>query len=140
MREAQRVASYGFARVCDERNQTRESALESRRGLVRDGWHYTRNESPPKIMRRTPMVGIGSHGGQGLFLLGTCAGLRWEPFDDGYWPYAYRIEVVWDGAIYAAAYDDVLDGVSKYNERSWTSAERTDYQRVTSRSNCSGRW
>src|SRR5215208_3815303 len=95
--------------------------------LVQHKRYYTRNDTPPKIMRRTPMVGIGSHGGRGLFLLGHCAGLRWEPLAEEHRPYTHRIPVIWDGAIYGADYDEVLAGVSKYNERSWTSAERPDF-------------
>lgn len=127
------MASYVFARVCDERHDTRQKALEALTGLVQDDRYYTRNESPPKIMRRTPMVGIGSHGGRGLFLLGTCAGLQWEGLDDRYLPYRHRIEVIWDGAIYAAPYDEVFAHVTKYNERSWTSALRPDFSNVVSR-------
>lgn len=95
--------------------------------------YYTRNETPPKIMRRTPVVGIGSHGGRGLFLLGTCAGLDWEDLGDSALPYRHRIEVIWDGAIYAAAYGDFFEGVTKYNQRSWTSATRADYRLVVNR-------
>ena len=127
------MASYVVARVCDERHTTRELALKDMKSLARDGWYYTRYEKPPKIMKRTPMVGIGAHGGRGLFLLGHCAGLRWEPLTEDSWPYTHRVAVVWDGAVYGAKYDEVLAGVSKYNRRSWTSAERPDFQMVTSR-------
>ena len=98
--------------------------------MVGEERYYTRNETPPKIMRRTPMVGVGSHGGRGLFLLGACAGLDWEELGEDALPYRYRIEVIWDGAIYGAAYEQVFAGVTKYNQRSWTSASRADYRLV----------
>lgn len=81
-------------------------------------------------MRRTPVVGIGSHGGRGLFTLGVCAGFAWEELGEDALPYRHRIEVIWDGAIYRADYDSVFEEVTKYNERSWTSATREDYRRV----------
>jgi hypothetical protein len=127
------MASYVFARVNDERRRTREQALEDLAGLIRDEYYYTRNERAPKIMRRTPMIGIGSHGGRGLFILGHCAGYDWEPLTEDFLPYRHRIDVIWDGAIYAADYDTVLDGVAKFNERSWTSASQRDFALVESR-------
>jgi hypothetical protein len=65
--------------------------------------------------------------------MGACAGLRWEPLGPEDLPYQHRIEVIWDGAIYRAGYDDVIAGVTKYNQRSWTSATREDYRRVVDR-------
>jgi len=50
------MASYVFARICDERHRTREDALADVVQLVRDEYYYTRNEAPPKIVRRTPMI------------------------------------------------------------------------------------
>ena len=102
------MASYVFCRVCDERHDTYDTALEDLTGLVEDERYYTRNASPPKITRRTPMVGIGSHGGRGLFLLGACAGRDWEDLGDSALPYRHRIEVLWDGAIYGADYGAVF--------------------------------
>jgi hypothetical protein len=108
-------------------------ALDYLAGLVHDGRYYTRKETPPKIMRRTPMVGVGARGGRGLFVIGTCAGLRWERLGENDLPYRHRIEVTWDGAIYGADYDTVFAGVTKYNKRSWTSATREDYRSVVDR-------
>ena len=74
------MASYVFCRVCDERHDSYENALRYLTELVTDERYYTRHETPPKIMRRTPMIGVGAHGGRGLFVMGTCAGLagsRW---------------------------------------------------------------
>ena len=48
-------------------------------------------------------------------------------------PYKHRIEVIWDGAIYSADYDEVFVGVTKYNTRSWTSATRDDFRLVVDR-------
>lgn len=127
------MASYVFARVCDERHQTRDQALDDIVGLVRDDRYYTRNETPPKIMRRTPMIGIGSHGGRGLFIVGHCAGLDWEALAEDHWPYRHRIEVLWAGAVYAADYNQVMGGVDKYNFRSWTSATQADFALVQAR-------
>jgi hypothetical protein len=127
------MASYVFCRVCDERHDTYDKALADLTGLVRDERYYTRNETPPRIMRRTPMIGIGAHGGRGLFVMGLCAGLRWEALTDQHLPYRHRIEVIWDGAIYRADYDAVFESVAKYNQRSWTSANRADYRLVLDR-------
>jgi hypothetical protein len=127
------VASYVFCRVCDDRHDTYVRARDDMTGLVEAERYYTRNARPPKIMRRTPMVGIGSHGGRGLFLLGVCAGLKWERLDASSLPYRHRIEVIWDGAIYAADYATVFESVAKYNERSWTSATLADYRLVVDR-------
>jgi hypothetical protein len=127
------VASYVFCRVNDERHDTYEKALADLVGLVQDERYFTRNETPPKIMRRTPMVGVGAHGGRGLFVMGACAGRHWEPLGSEDLPYRHRIEVIWDGVIYRADYEQVFAGVTKYNQRSWTSATRDDYRRVVDR-------
>ncbi len=124
------MASYVFCRVNDSRDDTYSKALDDLTELVEAERYYTQHRTPPKIMRRTPMVGIGSHRGRGLFLLGTCVGLDWEPLGEDSLPYRHRIEVVWDGAVYKAEYSTVLEGVTKYNERSWTSANLRDYRRV----------
>lgn len=128
------MASYVFVRICDERHQTYELAVDYiADSLVEEERYYTRHEPPPKIMRRTPIVGIGSHEGRGLFTLGVCAGFAWEELDEDLLPYRHRIEVIWDGAVYAADYSSVLDRITKYNKRSWTSATREDYRRVVDR-------
>src|SRR3954453_6432474 len=127
------MASYVFCRVCDERHDAPEEALEYLTRLVRDERYYTRHDPAPKIMRRTPMVGIGAHGGRGLFVMGACAGLRWERLGSEDLPYLHRIEVIWDGVIYRADYEHVFAGVTKYNQRSWTSATREDYRQVVGR-------
>jgi hypothetical protein len=127
------MASYVFARICDERHESRQEALNAIVGLVENERYYTRNKTPPRIMRRTPMIGIGSHGGRGLFIVGHCAGLKWEPLPPESLPYRHRIEVIWDGAIYEVDYDYVFNGVGKYNQRSWTSATQPDFALVLSR-------
>jgi hypothetical protein len=127
------MASYVFCRLCDERHDTYAKALDDLAALVEAELYYTRNEAPPRIMRRTPIVGIASHGGRGLFLLGVCAGLAWEDLGESSLPYRHRIEVIWDGAIYAADYHEVFEGVTKYNERSWTAATLDDYKLVVGR-------
>jgi integrase len=81
------MASYVFCRVCDERHDSYEKALRYLTGLVTDERYYTRHETPPKIMRRTPMIGVGAHGGRGLFVMGACAGLRWQPLGPEDLPY-----------------------------------------------------
>ena len=85
------MASYVFCRVCDERHDTYDKALADLTGLVRDERYYTQHDTPPKIMRRTPMVGVGARGGRGLFVMGTCAGLSWEPLGAKDLPYKHRI-------------------------------------------------
>jgi hypothetical protein len=62
------------------------------------------------------MVGIGSNGGRGLFTLGVCSGLAWEELSEESSPYRYRIEVIWDGAIYAAASSIGSSTVKWYDE------------------------
>ena len=57
-------------------------------------------------------------------------GLQWEPLGSEDLPYRHRIEVIWDGAIYRADYEHVFAEVTKYNQRSWTSATRDDYRQV----------
>jgi hypothetical protein len=122
------VSNYVFARVNDDRHKTRVDALNDLAGLVGEDHYYTRRETPPQIMKGTPIIGIGSHGGRGLFVLGRCAGLDWEPLsEDDYSPYRHRIDVSWDGLVYEVDYDTALDGISKYNARSWTAATREDY-------------
>jgi hypothetical protein len=122
------VSNYVLVRVNDERHKTRADALNDLAGLVREDHYYTRRETPPQIMKGTPIIGIGSYGGRGLFVLGQCAGLDWESLpEDDWWPYLHRIDVTWDGSIYEVDYDIALDGITKYNERSWTAATREDY-------------
>lgn len=79
------------------------------------------------------MIGIGSHGGRGLFILGHCAGIDWERLPGSYAPYRHRIDVLWEGAIYGADEAAVLGGIEKFNTRSWTSATRRDFGLVQSR-------
>jgi hypothetical protein len=120
------MADYLFCRVNDERHSTREAALADMLELATDEWFYTRSEARPSLARGTPMVAIGSHGGRGLFMLGLCLD-AWEALSDEDLPYRHRVRVLWDGAIYETDLAAAVEGLSKFNWRSWTYASQADY-------------
>src|SRR3954471_16093015 len=101
------MASYVFCRVCDERHDTYDKALADLAGMVRDERYYTQHETPPKIMRRTPMVGVGARGGRGLFVMGDTAGLSRESLTEESAEQAPNQNHL-GGAIYGADYEEVF--------------------------------
>jgi hypothetical protein len=128
---------HRLVHVCDDNHRAPQSAEKYLRELIEDGWYYTRNKKPPSLMSGEPLVGIGSHGGRGLFILGTCSSPKWHPLDsDG--RYKWRIPVNWELAIYEADPAIVLDGVRSVHgrrpsTRSWSSIGTTEYETVVER-------
>ena len=128
---------HRLVHVCDDKSPDRAAAEEDLRGLIRTGWYYTRNERPPSLMGGEPIVGIGSHGGRGLFILGTCVSHRWEKLENA-GRHKWRIPVEWEAAIYEANPEEVLDGVEtvhgrRPSSRSWSSIGTHAYNIVVER-------
>lgn len=129
---------HRLVHVCDDNSPDRERAERDLRELIATGWYYTRNERPPSLMGGEPLVGIGSHGGRGLFILGTVdRSADWQGLDPA-GRYKWRIKVEWDPVIYAADPDTVLDGITtihgrRPNPRSWSSIGTPEYDAIVER-------
>src|SRR3954451_5352302 len=109
------MARHRLVHVCDDNNRNRESAAKDLWGLIEEGWYYTRNEKPPSLMGGESVVGIGSHGGRGLFILGICTSPRWHALEGG--RYKWRIPIEWEPVIYEADPSTVLDGIRTVHGR-----------------------
>ena len=70
------MASYVFARICDEGHHSYEIALENVAGQVTARALLHAQGKPPRIMRRTPMVGSEAMAGVACSLLGSALALR----------------------------------------------------------------
>lgn len=95
------AAPYLVVRVLDDRIHTREQAIE---GLH---WHFknqvllTRRDVGDGLMRGQKLVGVAAHGGRGLVIFGTVAGIRWVPWNEPDSIYKLAMPVEWEPVIYS---------------------------------------
>lgn len=100
--------------------------MRDMQSIVDRGFYWTRRESAPEFPRDTLIIGIGSHGGRGLFLHGIVADGDWVALSPGDQPYRHKLPVVWDQTIYEGDFDALLDGV-RYPRRGWSDPGRGGY-------------
>jgi hypothetical protein len=121
---------YRVVRVNTKAHNTRLVALDDMAWIIERGF-YWKKSSRIDIPVGTPLVAMGSHGGQGLFLFGISNG-NWEREEDG-GEYQHRIPVVWQPMIYERRpISEVEDMLSKFNVRFGAEAHRHEFANVLS--------
>ena len=74
--------SYRLVRVNTPDHNTRERAFADMVSIVERGFYWKQSQVPD-IPSGTQMIGMGSHGGRGLFIVGVTTSEEWEDEPDG---------------------------------------------------------
>jgi hypothetical protein len=122
--------SYRLVRVNTPVHDTRDKAFRDITTIIERGY-YWKQSHPPEIPRWTQMIGMGSHGGRGLFIVGVTRNEEWQAEPDGD-VFKYRLPVAWARIIYENP--PVLDAVktlaSRFNERFGAELRLEEYRRI----------
>lgn len=122
---------YVTVRLNEDGEHTAEKGRTSLQHVIDRQRYWTKLEKAPAIETGWPIVGIGSHGGSGMFILGIVASSEWEPAAGP--PWTSRIHVAWADEIHET--NDLvgtLDGVG-YSQQSWGTIDREEYCTILSR-------
>ena len=90
--------SYRLVRVNTRDHTTRELAFDDMVSIIERGFYWKQSQLPD-IPSGTQMIGMGSHGGQGLFIVGLTTTDEWEHEPDGD-VYRHRLPVAWARVVY----------------------------------------
>ena len=109
--------SYRLVRVNTRDHTTRESAFDDMVAIFERGFYWKQSHLPD-IPTGTQMIGMGSHGGQGLFIIGVTTSHKWEDETDGD-VYKHRLPVAWARVVYEnlSMLDEIKSIPDRFNER-----------------------
>jgi hypothetical protein len=121
--------TYRIVRVNDDKHSTLAAAFADMVTIIERGFYWKRSK-PVHMPLGTAIIAMGSHGGQGLFLIGVTHG-EWER-EHSAGRYGWRIEVAWQHVVYKL--DGPVAGVkllaSRFNERFGAVLDQGEYQRI----------
>jgi hypothetical protein len=122
--------SYRLVRLNTNDHPTAERAFEDMVSIIERGF-YWKKSLLPGIPAGTQMVGMGSHGGRGLFIIGVTTSGRWEDEPDG-GDYKHRLPVAWARVIYEnpSALDEIKSIPSRFNERFGAELTQQEYSAI----------
>ena len=112
-----RPSRFIITRVNTEDHPTEELAKSDLAWIIERGYFWKKS-STIQAPVGSLIIGMGSHGGRGLYLVGIVSG-RWENEPDG-GEYKKRLPVVWQRAIYqhpAESVDKIAAMVTGFNYR-----------------------
>jgi hypothetical protein len=122
---------YVTVRLNEQSEHTAEDGRTSLQNVIDRQRYWTSLEPAPSLEAGWSIVGIGSHGGSGMFILGVVASSEWERAATA--PWTWRIPVAWADEIHET--NDLvgtLDGVG-YSQQSWGTIDREEYSTILSR-------
>src|SRR3954462_11297496 len=85
--------SYRLVRVNTPDHSTPALAFDDMVSIIERGFYWKQSQLPD-IPSGTQMIGMGSHGGRGLFIVGVTASDEWQDEPDGD-VYKHRLPVAW---------------------------------------------
>src|SRR5690349_6404011 len=120
--------SYRLVRVNTSEHDTRDKAFRDMVSIIERGYYWKQSHLP-EVPRWTQMIGMGSHGGRGLFIVGVTTNEEWqsEPGGD---VYKHRLPVAWARVIYEnpAVLDAAKAIPSRFNDRFGAELNHTEYR------------
>jgi hypothetical protein len=122
--------SYRLVRLNTRDHPTRELALSDMRWIIKHGC-YWKQSRVPHIPRGTQMVGMGSHGGQGLFIVGVTTSDEWEDEPNG-GLYKHRLPVAWAQVVYEnpPVLHEIKSIPSRFNERFGADLTQQEFREI----------
>jgi hypothetical protein len=122
--------SYRLVRVNMPEHDTRDKAFHDMVTIIERGF-YRKQSQLPDVPRWTQMIGMGSHGGRGLFIVGVTTKEEWQAESDGD-VFKHRLPVAWARVIYDNP--SVLEAVkalsSRFNTRFGAELSHTEYRQI----------
>jgi hypothetical protein len=124
--------SYRLVRVNTRDHGTRELAFDDMVSIIERGFYWKQSKLP-EIPAGTQMIGMGSHGGQGLFIIGVTTSADWEEEPDGD-VFKHRIPVAWARVVYEnpLMLEKVKSIPSRFNERFGAELTQEEYREILS--------
>ena len=89
--------SYRIVRVNDDKHNTFSKAVKDMAAIIDYGFYWKRSQPIP-MATGTTLVGMGSHRGRGLFIVGITKDNKWIAEGDG--RYHHKIKVAWSHIVY----------------------------------------
>lgn len=122
--------SYRVVRVNTRDHATRELAFDDMVATIERGFYWKQSQLPD-IPSGTQMIGMGSHGGQGLFILGVTTSDEWEDKPDGD-VYKHRLPVAWARVVYEnpSVLAEIKSIPSRFNERFGADLTQEEYRKI----------
>jgi len=122
--------SYRLVRLNTRDHRTRDLAFDDMVAIIERGFYWKQSHLP-HIPLGTQMVGMGSHGGQGLFILGVTTSDEWQDEPDGD-DYKHRLPVAWARVVYenSAVFREIKSIPTRFNERFGADLTQSEYARI----------
>ena len=122
--------SYRLVRVNTRDHITRELAFDDMVSIIERGFYWKQSHLPA-IPSGTQMIGMGSHGGQGLFIVGVTTTDEWEDEPDGD-VYKHRLPVAWARVVYEnpSMLGKIKSIPSRFNERFGADLTQEEYREI----------
>jgi hypothetical protein len=122
--------SYRLVRVNTRDHATRDSAFDDMVSIIERGFYWKQSKLLD-IPSGTQMIGMGSHGGQGLFIIGVTTSADWEEEPDGD-VYKHRLPVAWARVVYEnpRMLAKMKSIPSRFNERFGAELTQEEYREI----------
>ena len=122
--------SYRLVRVNTRAHRTRDLAFDDMVTIIERGFYWKQSHLP-QIPLGTQLVGMGSHGGLGLFIVGITMSDEWEDEPDG-GIYKHRLPVAWARVVYEnpSMLDEIKSIPSRFNERFGADLTQEEYREI----------
>jgi len=123
--------SYRLVRVNTRDHTTRELAFDDMVSIIERGFYWKQSKLP-EIPWGTQMIGMGSHGGQGLFIVGVTTSDEWEDEPDGD-VFKHRLPVAWARVVYEtrSKLDEIKSISGRFNERFGAELTQEEYHEIS---------
>jgi hypothetical protein len=122
--------SFRLVRVNTRDHNSRELAFDDMVSIIERGFYWKQSHLP-EIPSGTQMIGMGSHGGQGLFIVGVTTSDEWEDEPDGD-AYKHRLPVAWARVVYEnpSVLGEIKSIPGRFNERFGADLTRDEYREI----------
>jgi hypothetical protein len=122
--------SYRLVRLNTPDHKDRKLAFDDMVSIIERG-HYRKQSQPPEIPQGTQLIGMGSHGGRGLYIVGVTKSDMWENEADGD-IYKYRLPVAWARVVYEnrPMLETIKSIPATFNERFGAHLDADEYRRI----------
>jgi hypothetical protein len=122
--------NYRLVRVNTPSHRTRADALHDMAVIIEKGGYWTQRDNPPVIPQGTQIIGMGGHGGRGLFIVGVTRKEKWKVVNDG-GNYGFKLPVTWASVVYGhnpqTVNSYVKQVVKNFNPRSVSTLSLEEY-------------
>lgn len=122
--------SYRLVRINTRDHTTPELAFDDMVSIIERGFYWKQSHMPD-VPSGTQMIGMGSHGGQGLFIVGVTTSDEWED-EPGAGVYKHRLPVAWARVVYEcpSMLGEIKSIPRRFNERFGADLTQEEYREI----------